>query len=207
MLEQPTGVLLYVTDLDLAKSWYSRALEALPAFVSDDMVCFQIGGCELTLCKAPLVRAGAGRVYWSVNDVALEYRRITGHALENLQLASACEVGTHMAEVTDPFGNILGLRAKGWQRTRNEARAEAVKSALLGVRSTVDAFEASEQAQKRTSRKVFLLAASLFAALLLYFAVSLKPAIPVRELGPVSPSLIKQKAQENQLSNKQPLTP
>lgn len=109
------------------------------------------------------------RVYWAVSDVAKEYRRITGHELPEARAASGIESFYTVTEVTDPFGNVVGLMAKDPLPLRDSATQRAVeREALLNVRSTVDSFQSTEETQKRTTRRVFRL---LFSALAVFVLV------------------------------------
>ena len=49
MIEGPRAVCLRVTNLDIGREWYSRALEVEPDFYDEESVTFAVGGCLLTL--------------------------------------------------------------------------------------------------------------------------------------------------------------
>jgi predicted enzyme related to lactoylglutathione lyase len=169
MLKQPGGILLYVSDLDKARAWYSEVLEVLPRHADQNMICFRLGDCDLMLVQGATTPHEKSRVYWAVSDVAQEYRRITGSELPEARAASEVENLYTVAEVVDPFGNVVGLMAKDPLPLRDSATQRAVeREALLNVRSTVDAFQTKEEAQKRTIRRVFQL---LFCVLAVFVLV------------------------------------
>jgi hypothetical protein len=105
-------------------------------------------------------------VYWGVDDVQSEWRRLlalqgpSGQALEPLR------DGTEEAIVYDPFGNAFGLTSRGdpnIRRARSQRSAE--KIALRNVRETLDSLQQDEQSQRNT-RRLFMLAGTAIAAVL-----------------------------------------
>jgi predicted enzyme related to lactoylglutathione lyase len=110
---QGLGTVIYhVTDLERAKAWYASAFQQQPYFDEPFYVGFNIGGYELGLNPDHSVtRPGPGGAvaYWRVVDI--------NRAVEHFVAAYATLVapvqdvggGIKVAEVTDPFGNVIGL--------------------------------------------------------------------------------------------------
>jgi predicted enzyme related to lactoylglutathione lyase len=110
---QGLGTVIYhVTDLERAKAWYASAFQQQPYFDEPFYVGFNIGGYELGLNPDHSVtRPGPGGAvaYWRVVDI--------NRAVEHFVTARATLVapvqdvggGIKVAEVTDPFGNVIGL--------------------------------------------------------------------------------------------------
>jgi len=110
---QGLGTVIYhVTDLDRAKAWYANAFGQQPYFDEPFYVGFNIAGYEFGLDPDPASATGTGAsaiAYWRVADIA--------RAVEHFQNAGALlrapiqDVGggIRVAEVADPFGNMIGL--------------------------------------------------------------------------------------------------
>lgn len=107
-------------DLETAKRWYARVLDAEPYFDESFYVGFDVDGYELGLDPdTTQIRPGAGGVtaYWTVRDADSAYSRL-------LRLGAAPHVpvtdvggGTRTATVRDPFGNLIGLIDERGHRT------------------------------------------------------------------------------------------
>jgi predicted enzyme related to lactoylglutathione lyase len=105
-------VIYHVTDLNRAKAWYASAFQQKPYFDQPFYVGFNIGGYELGLDPNQNVsRAGRGGAvaYWRVGTI--------GSAVQHFVAAGATAVtpiqdvgeGIKVAQVSDPFDNIIGL--------------------------------------------------------------------------------------------------
>jgi predicted enzyme related to lactoylglutathione lyase len=110
---QGLGTVIYhVADLDRAKAWYAMAFAQQPYFDEPFYVGFNIAGYELGLNPDHSVaRPGPGGAvaYWRVADIerAVEHFQVVGAALRApIQNVGG---GIRVAEVTDPFGNMIGL--------------------------------------------------------------------------------------------------
>jgi predicted enzyme related to lactoylglutathione lyase len=107
------GTVIYkVTDLQLAKAWYTAAFRQTPYFDQPFYVGFNIAGYELGLDPDQSSgRAGAGGsvAYWRVDgiDGAVQHFIETGAQV----VAPVADVGDgiKVATVADPFGNLIGL--------------------------------------------------------------------------------------------------
>ena len=69
MIEGPRAIFLYVTNLDIGREWYSRALEVEPASFDEESVTFTVGGCLLTLKLTTAASHSLTSVYWGVDDL------------------------------------------------------------------------------------------------------------------------------------------
>ena len=110
---QGLGTVIYhVTDLDRAKAWYAAAFDRQPYFDEPFYVGFNIAGYELGLNPDRSTRRpgpGGSVAYWRVENIE---RAVEHFLTSGALLASAVQDvggGIKVAEVTDPFGNVIGL--------------------------------------------------------------------------------------------------
>lgn len=100
-----------VEDPVKAKEWYSRILGAEPVFDSPYFVVYKIGDCSLSLISGnqPLAPdTGRMSCYWEVEDVDAAYHKlIEAGATPHVEVRNVFNI--RIAQVRDPFGNILGL--------------------------------------------------------------------------------------------------
>ena len=98
-----------VKDLDAAKAWYTTVFGVGPYFDQPFYVGFEIGGFELGLVPDGEPGKQGSTVYWGVDDIDAEVARII--ALGATLPAAIQDVGDaiRVADLTDPFGNVLGL--------------------------------------------------------------------------------------------------
>jgi predicted enzyme related to lactoylglutathione lyase len=98
-----------VADLARAKAWFSEAFECAPYFDQPFYVGFAIGGFELGLVPDGVPGTAGSVAYWGVDDIAATVARILAlGAIEHAPIQDVGE-GIRVAELQDPFGNILGL--------------------------------------------------------------------------------------------------
>jgi lactoylglutathione lyase len=104
-------VVYHVEDLERAKNWYTKAFGVKPYFDEDFYVGFDIGGYELGLHPdmEGVTRGNNAVAYWGVEDIESAYR----HMLEigARKDSPIRDVGgdIKVAQVRDPFGNVVGL--------------------------------------------------------------------------------------------------
>ena len=105
-------VIYHVTDLDRAKAWYATAFQQQPYFDEPFYVGFNVAGYELGLNPdGRVTRPGPGGsvAYWRVDDIG---EAVDHFVTSGASLAAAIQDvggGVKVAEVTDPFGNTIGL--------------------------------------------------------------------------------------------------
>lgn len=101
----------HVSDLDAATAWYAGILGKEPVFRAPFASIFVIGECSLSLARDPAARAdgaSATEVYWEVPDVDGAYRRLLeAGAAARMPVREVMNIC--IAQVTDPFGNVLGI--------------------------------------------------------------------------------------------------
>ncbi|MGZ3181181.1 MAG: VOC family protein [Telluria sp.] len=98
-----------VADLARAKQWFAEVFGRAPYFDQPFYVGFNIGGFELGLVPDGQPGTTGGVAYWGVDNIEAEVRRVE-------QLGATIEApiqdvgeGIKVAELRDPFGNLLGL--------------------------------------------------------------------------------------------------
>ncbi len=110
MLKELKRVVYQVEDVAAAKEWYGRVLGSEPAFDSPLGAIFRVSQNSLSLAKAGGAPAGDDRVtvYWEVDDVDQAFARLIALGAQ-ARMPPANVLTLRVAQVTDPFGNTLGL--------------------------------------------------------------------------------------------------
>ncbi|PJE57248.1 VOC family protein [Marinomonas sp. BSi20584] len=112
---KPAALLVHVCDWEKGFNWYQKAFpSAVPVDFPDfDFRALQMQGFMIEVVrsdeKVPSGKAGTV-LYWSVTDLveAIEHFRALGS--EVYRGPMQIENGLGMCQVTDPFGNLIGLR-------------------------------------------------------------------------------------------------
>jgi methyltransferase (TIGR00027 family) len=103
-----------VDDLNKAKQWYCAILNTQPAFDSSFAVIFRVNDCSLSLTQgAPVMGEGQERTetFWEVDDIERSYKiLLDSGARPHSPIKNILNI--RIAQVTDPFGNILGLTSQ-----------------------------------------------------------------------------------------------
>jgi methyltransferase (TIGR00027 family) len=122
-----------VPDMEQAKQWYSRILNAKPLFESPFASVYRVGNCSLSLAKSkenpPADPAHRVEVYWEVDDIDKVYAFLLRQGAREL---SPITEGFHVriAKVLDPFGNVLGLSGKAAQEDSGPVEQQPSKTAM-----------------------------------------------------------------------------
>jgi predicted enzyme related to lactoylglutathione lyase len=102
-----------VADIAAAKAWYTKVFGVEPYFDQPEYyVGYNIGGFELGLTPEPgagAKRQPAGVAYWGVEDVAVAYKKLLEQGATSVSEPQDVGGGIIVAEVRDPFGNIIGV--------------------------------------------------------------------------------------------------
>ena len=96
-------------DLAAAKAWYSQVFQKVPYFDQPFYVGFEIGGFELGLLPDGQPGKTGTQVYWGVDDIEAEVERIIALGASAHSKIEDVGEGIRVADLADPFGNILGL--------------------------------------------------------------------------------------------------
>jgi catechol 2,3-dioxygenase-like lactoylglutathione lyase family enzyme len=106
-------VVYHVEDLETATHWYTSVLGLDPYFETPYYVGFNVGGFELGLHPVESEKntgaSGSSVAYWGVPNAETELKRLIylGATLRS-EIQEVGE-GIKVADVLDPFGNILGI--------------------------------------------------------------------------------------------------
>jgi len=115
-------VVFHVANLDEAKAWYAKAFQVGPYFDEPFYVGFNVGGFELGLlpqetdsidsdsnatCQLP--NSNSRVTYWGVPDAAAELARLIELGAKPRSEIQDVGSGIKVADVVDPFGNVLGI--------------------------------------------------------------------------------------------------
>lgn len=98
-----------VADLARAKAWFGEVFGAAPYFDQPFYVGFAIGGFELGLVPDGTPGTAGSVVYWGVGDIEAEVARILQLGASVHEAIQDVGEGIKVAELKDPFGNVLGL--------------------------------------------------------------------------------------------------
>jgi predicted enzyme related to lactoylglutathione lyase len=98
-----------VNDLAAAKAWFTEVFGQAPYFDQPFYVGFGIGGFELGLVPDGVPGTAGSVVYWGVDDIAAEVARIVALGATEHEPIQDVGEGIKVAELKDPFGNVLGL--------------------------------------------------------------------------------------------------
>ncbi|RPH90889.1 MAG: hypothetical protein EHM72_18585 [Calditrichaeota bacterium] len=108
-----------VVDLQKAKEWYSRILGVQPLFDAPTAVIFQVGECSLSLAKsdAPPDASKAVETFWEVGDIETCFQQLVDAGAQ-VRTPIKNVLNTSIAQVVDPFGNVIGITGlpPGYQR-------------------------------------------------------------------------------------------
>lgn len=105
-------VIYYVSDLTKAKEWYTEAFQTQPYFDEVFYVGFNIGGYELGLHPEETTvkeKPVSVMTYWGVENIEQEYNRLMSLGASSHQSPQNVGGEIMVAEVKDPWGNIIGL--------------------------------------------------------------------------------------------------
>jgi predicted enzyme related to lactoylglutathione lyase len=98
-----------VADLDRAKAWFTEVFGCAPYFDQPFYVGFSVGGFELGLVPDGTPGTDGSVVYWGVDDIEAEVARIVALGASEHEPIQEVGEGIKVAELKDPFGNVLGL--------------------------------------------------------------------------------------------------
>lgn len=98
-----------VADLARAKAWFTDVFGQAPYFDQPFYVGFSIGGFELGLVPDGTPGTAGSVTYWGVDDIAAEVARILALGATEHEAIQDVGEGIRVAELRDPFGNVLGL--------------------------------------------------------------------------------------------------
>lgn len=95
-------------DLAKAKQWYELVFQRKPYFDEAFYVGFEIGGFELGLVPDATPGKGGAKALWGVDDIQSEIQRLRK---EGVTVGEVQDVGggIKVADIEDPFGNVVGL--------------------------------------------------------------------------------------------------
>ena len=104
-------VIYQVHDLDAAKLWYAKALDAQPYFEESFYVGFNVGGYELGLQPDQPVAVAVENIvaYWGVDDADAAFAHLIALGAKAKEPVQDVGEGIRVATVSDPFGNVFGI--------------------------------------------------------------------------------------------------
>jgi predicted enzyme related to lactoylglutathione lyase len=98
-----------VADLTRAKDWYAKVFGTAPYFDQPYYAGFAVGGFELGLVPDGTPGASGATAYWAVDDIEADVKRIVALGADVREAVKDVGEGIRVAELLDPFGNVIGL--------------------------------------------------------------------------------------------------
>jgi predicted enzyme related to lactoylglutathione lyase len=117
---KPIANMIHVGNVNQALSWYKAAFPGSVLRDVDGFTFLEMNGFALELVLAD-IKVGSGKsgsvTYWEVKDLELEMLRFK--SLGSLVYRGPMEIGigVGMCQVTDPFGNLIGLRGAFYSKS------------------------------------------------------------------------------------------
>ncbi|WP_431685605.1 VOC family protein [Hahella sp. NBU794] len=109
----PTAILIHVNDIEAGLAWYKKAFPSARERCVDGFRYLDVEGFHIEIvwadAKVPAGKAGTV-LYWSVGNLADEIERFLALGSMVYRGPMQIENGLGMCQVTDPFGNLIGLR-------------------------------------------------------------------------------------------------
>ncbi len=111
MLTSLRTIVYHVTNLEVAKMWYSEMFDINPYFDESFYVGFDINGFELGLDPSgeEYSKGNSSITYWKVTDVDAAFERLKKKKVTIHQEVHSVGEGIKLASINDPFGNVIGL--------------------------------------------------------------------------------------------------
>ncbi|SFV15666.1 VOC family protein [Pseudoduganella namucuonensis] len=98
-----------VPDMEAGKAWYTKVFGVAPYFDQPFYIGFAVGGFELGLMPDAQPGTAGSRVYWGVDNIEAEVARIIALGATEHSPVQEVGEGIKVAELADPYGNLLGL--------------------------------------------------------------------------------------------------
>jgi len=96
----------HTPDIAAGKQWYSKFLGIAPYFDQPFYVGFNVGGFELGLMPDGKPAVGT---YWGVKDIQAAHARLLELGAEPHAEITDVGEGIRVADVLDPWGNVVGI--------------------------------------------------------------------------------------------------
>jgi predicted enzyme related to lactoylglutathione lyase len=109
----PIANLIHVSNVDDAIAWYQKAFPMSQLKSIEGFTYLVVNGfaLELVLADEKVKSGKSGSVtYWEVSDLEEEMERFKRLGSVVYRGPMTIESGMGMCQVTDPFGNLIGLR-------------------------------------------------------------------------------------------------
>jgi predicted enzyme related to lactoylglutathione lyase len=111
-LQKLASVIFFVRELRKTAAWYGTVLGVTPYRIDRDFIGFHLDCSDLgfhRLDKKAGLLSGVQIAYWKVNDIDNTIRVFLEHGATIFRKPIRIPEGGSIAQITDPFGNILGL--------------------------------------------------------------------------------------------------
>ncbi len=109
----PASVVFFVRELRKAAAWYGKILNVKPYRIDRDFIGFHLNGIDLgfhRLDKKAGKASGVQIIYWKVKDLDNTINNFIASGAKIFRKPIRIPEGGRVAQIQDPFGNILGLK-------------------------------------------------------------------------------------------------
>jgi predicted enzyme related to lactoylglutathione lyase len=114
-LKAPRSAVFFVRELEKARDWYAEVLDILPYRDDKDFVGFHLDGCDLCFHSSDEKSGEDGAsvvVYWVVDNLEELIAHFISYGATLYRKPIEIIEGGRVAQIQDPFRNILGLTEK-----------------------------------------------------------------------------------------------
>ena len=114
-LYRPTSIVFFVHELRDVAAWYSKLLGMLPYRDDPDFIGFHLDGIDLCfhrLDEKVGSLSGSQVAYWRVESLEESIKEFVKNGASIFRKPIQISEGGRVAQIKDPFGNILGLIEK-----------------------------------------------------------------------------------------------
>ena len=111
MLKGLQTIVYHVSNLEVAKMWYSEMFDMKPYFDESFYAGFNIGGYELGLdpSDTEYSKGNSSITYWNVDHIDAVFERFRSKKVIIHQEIHAVGEGIRLGSIRDPFGNVIWL--------------------------------------------------------------------------------------------------
>ncbi len=111
MLTGLRTIVYHVTNLEVAKMWYSEMFDIKPYFDESFYVGFDVNGFELGLdpSDTEYTKGNSSITYWKVDDIDKMFAHLAKKKVIVHEEIHSVGEGIRLGSIKDPFGNVIGL--------------------------------------------------------------------------------------------------
>ena len=113
--KKPASIVFFVKELRKAAAWYSNILNIEPYRKDNDFIGFHLAGIDLCFHRfdeKAIMQSGSQIAYWQVEDLSETVKEFVAGGASVYRRSIEIPEGGRVAQIKDPFGNIIGVMEK-----------------------------------------------------------------------------------------------